>query len=129
MANSLPNVGTQRRDESEGGGKWAVHAFLYRDDWTGKAVVGGLPINLALSAQFAFPHQNSSNGLYDTLQRALGPQLEEAASCCRLFISQTHCRLFAPSIHPSSVSVQVTAQHDRHRRHAAAYRKDSSRNL
>lgn len=108
--------------------KWWQVACAHgaRDDWAG--CESGLPINLA-AAQPALPHQNSSNGLYDALQRALGPQLEEAAACCRLSHRKIHCRLSAPSTIPHSVLVQVTAQLRPRRRHAAAYPKDSSSNL
>lgn len=89
---SLPGCG--KRQES-----WLVRPGL--DDWAGgcSAVTGCAYLLIAISAQ-PFPIiQHSSNGLHDTLQRALGPDLGRNAHIRLFSLSQTPLSPTAPVPH------------------------------
>lgn len=91
---------------------------------------GRVPINRHVRPACSPSPKHSRNGLHDTLQRALGPDLGHK-QLPRLF---TVCCYLPSTLSPTatktsatrSVFVQVTAPHDLRRRHTAAYAKDSS---
>jgi hypothetical protein len=94
------------------------------DDWTG-AVCCGLPINRHVRPASSH-HQDSSNGLHDTLQRALGPELGRRITKVTVCLSQTPSVAYRTRHHyypfrlcPGSSSARPLS------RHAAACRKDS----
>ena len=112
---------------------WSVHTGLRAMTGLGAVDSGRVPINRHVRPACSPSPKHSRNGLHDTLQRALGPDLGHKqlprlfTVCCYLpsHLSPTATETSATR----SVFVQVTAPHHLRRRHTAAYAKDSSPRL